>query len=80
VGDVIAVNFRDRRRSPESRAAEVDTEFKNKADVHAHLRDLHGYGGPRSQTRAELDRIHNARHADPDPAVGDPFRRPHAHR
>lgn len=79
MGDVVLVNFRDRRRVQPARASEEPAEFPNKNALHDHMRTQHGYGGPRSMSRAEMDRIHNNRHADPNPAVGDPFRRPHSH-
>lgn len=76
MGEVLSLaEFRDRRGLPEVSAPEIDPEFRNKSDLHEHLRTMHGYGGPRSQKREHLDRVHDNRHGDPD-SLGTP----HSHR
>lgn len=75
MGDLIRLDFRDRRRVPEQKPVEAAVEFANKNEVHEHLRTAHGYGGPKSQSRADLERIHEDRHVNP-PGFGTP----HSHR
>lgn len=69
MGDLVPVDFRDRRRLPEQLAAVEPVEFSNKSALHDHLRTMHGYGGPKSQTRAHLDHVHDNRHAS-SPEMG----------
>lgn len=63
MGDLVRVNFRDRRRLPEQPVHDSPAEFSNKGDLHEHLRTMHAYGGPKSQPRGHLDHVHNDRHA-----------------
>lgn len=65
MGEVVALDaFRDRRKSTPDTTMEVDATF-TKNSLHDHLRGMHAYGGPKSQTKADLERIHDDRHHDP---------------
>lgn len=66
MGEVVDARalFRDRRNQAVQKPLEIDVSY-TKNSLHDHLRDLHGWGGPKSTTKEALDRIHHNGHADP---------------
>ena len=74
MGEVVALDaFRDRRNGTPDRSVEVDATF-TKNSLHDHMRGMHGWGGPKSTTKADLDRIHDDIHTNPLP-----WAKPHRH-
>lgn len=67
MGEVVDASalFRDRRKAAVETVPNMSGDFPTKDHVHVHLREVHGYGGPKSQTRTELERLHRMRHEDP---------------
>jgi len=70
MGDVVPL-FNDRRApKPDPTTATPSTRL----EWYEHMRKAHSWGGPRSTTKAELERIHGQDHHF-GPALG----RPHTH-
>ena len=72
--DVVSLDaFRDRRKKQPDTTPEIDVTF-TKNSLHDHLRGMHGWGGPKSHTKADLERIHDDGHTHPVP-----WMKPHRH-